>query len=39
MLIDYVGNPRELFLSASVVVERMYPNQIDNFMVTGEFKI
>lgn len=31
MLIDFVGNARMLFLSALVVVERMYPEQGEDF--------
>ena len=31
MLPDFIGNPRGLVLSAQLVVERMFPEAIDNF--------
>lgn len=31
MLPDFIGNPRELVLSAWIVVERMYPAQAADF--------
>ena len=34
MLLDFVGNPRELALSACLVVERIYPEHLDDFEKT-----
>ena len=33
MLPDFIGNPRELVLSARLVVERMYPNRLGEFQL------
>ncbi len=33
MLPDFIGNPRELVLSARLVVERMYPERVKEFQV------
>ncbi len=34
MIPDFVGNPRELQLSATIVVERIYPNQREDFLTS-----
>lgn len=34
MLPDFIGNGRELLLSAKLVVERMYPEQISDFVIS-----
>lgn len=33
MLLFFIGNPRELLLSALIVVERMYPEKQDDFKI------
>ena len=35
MLLDFIGNPRELILSARLVIERMYPDKIREFDPAG----
>lgn len=35
MVIDYIGNVRQLILSAQIVVEQIWPNRVDEFKKMG----